>query len=68
MSIKIDLKSPEVAELAVMMCEASYGINRPEGMTAQQAFEAMEPECREGWRRAVFVALGYFTTKYQTRH
>lgn len=50
----------EEAELAVRMCEASYGLTRPAGYSAVQALEAMEEDCREGWRRAAQCALRYW--------
>jgi hypothetical protein len=51
----------DVAELAVRMCEASYGLRRPPGMTGSQALEAMESDCREGWLRAAHAAMDYWS-------
>jgi hypothetical protein len=48
------------AELAVRMCEASYGLCRPPGMNARQALAAMEDESREGWMRASVAAMEYW--------
>jgi hypothetical protein len=48
------------AELAVRMCEASYQLRRPPGSTAEQALDAMEPESRNGWRRAARTAMEYW--------
>lgn len=42
----------DAAELAVRMCEANYGIRRPEGATGAQALEAMDADCRAGWFRS----------------
>jgi hypothetical protein len=46
------------AELAIRMCEASYGLKRPMP-NAQAALEAMDDDCREGWQRAAIAALEY---------
>ncbi len=50
------------AELACRMCEASYRglLERPSGLTAEQALDAMEPEVRNGWRRAARAAMEYW--------
>ena len=48
------------AELAVRMCEASYGLARPDGLTAEQALDAMTAECRDGWHRAARAAMNYW--------
>lgn len=48
------------AELAVRMCEASYGLRRPPKSTAAQALDAMEPDSRNGWRRAARAAMTYW--------
>lgn len=55
-------------ELAVLMCEASCGLTRPQGMNGHEALEAMEPECREAWRRAAFVAISYLKPLLPTQH
>lgn len=47
------------AELAVRMCEASYGLVRPTP-SARAALNAMEPEVREVWLRAAHAAVGYW--------
>jgi hypothetical protein len=47
------------AELAVRMCEASYGQTRPPGATALEALLAMEEDSRDGWMRAAHVAMEY---------
>lgn len=47
-------------ELAVAMCEASYGLKRPEGLTAEETLAAMDPEPRAIWIRAAQVAAEYF--------
>jgi len=54
--MRIAVCDPE--ELAVRMCEASYGLKRPTP-DAKEALAAMEPECREGWLRAARIALIY---------
>lgn len=48
------------AELAVRMCEANYRLKRPAGHTAVQALEAMEEDCRDGWRRSAEAAMEYW--------
>lgn len=48
------------AELAVRMCEANYGLTRPNGMNGTEALDAMEPEVRAGWLRSARAALLYF--------
>jgi hypothetical protein len=48
------------AELAVRMCEASYGLRRPAHLTAAQALDAMDSDCREGWRRSAQAAMKYW--------
>lgn len=48
------------AELAIRMCEASYGLKRPPGLTAAQALDAMEDDSRDGWRRAAQAAMEYW--------
>ena len=53
LAIKVD-----AAELAVRMCEASYGLVRPMP-SAQIALDSMTPECREGWLRAAAAAVEY---------
>lgn len=47
------------AELAVRMCEASYGLTRPMP-SAVKALAAMEEDSRAGWIRAAAAALNYF--------
>ena len=47
------------AELAVRMCEASYGLTRPPGLSANEALAAMDRECSDGWTRAAVTALLY---------
>lgn len=47
-------------DLAVRMCEASYQIKRPDGMTAREAFAAMDEDVRDGWRRAAETAAAIF--------
>jgi hypothetical protein len=47
------------AELAIRMCEASYGLTRPMP-SAVAALAAMDEDCREGWRRAAHAATEYF--------
>jgi hypothetical protein len=51
----------DVAELAIRMCEANYGMRRPPGMTGSQALEAMESDVREGWLRSARAAMDYWT-------
>jgi hypothetical protein len=53
--------SIDEAELAVRMCEASYGLTRPKGYSATQALEAMDEDCREGWKRAARTAMRYWS-------
>jgi hypothetical protein len=48
------------AELAVRMCEASYQLKRPPGLTAVGALKAMEDDSRDGWRRAARAAMEYW--------
>jgi hypothetical protein len=48
------------AELAIRLCEANYGLRRPAGLTAEQALDAMEPECRDGWRASARAAMEYW--------
>lgn len=48
------------SELAVRMCEASYGLRRPSGMNGEQALNAMDGECRGGWLRAARAAMTYW--------
>jgi hypothetical protein len=56
--VPIDLK-----ELAVLMCEAAYGITRPPDLAdAGAAFDAMDKEPREGWLRAAQAAAEYLQT------
>jgi hypothetical protein len=47
------------AELAILMCEASYGLIRPVP-GAREALDAMDNECRGGWLRAAKAATDYF--------
>jgi hypothetical protein len=54
------IASIDEAELAVRLCEACYGLHRPPGMTVAQALAAMEPDSREGWRRAARAAMEYW--------
>lgn len=61
MIVEIDGK-----ELAVLMCEASYQIKRPANLTAEQAFDAMDDDVRDGWARAARVACEYITAKIST--
>ena len=56
--IKIIVEIDE-AELAVRMCEASYGLERPTP-SGKQALDAMATDCREGWLRAARAAIAYF--------
>lgn len=49
----------DAEELAIRMCEASYGLKRPMP-SAAHALAAMDDECREGWKRAARAALEYF--------
>lgn len=46
------------AELAIRMCEASYGLKRPTP-SAMEALAAMDEDCRDGWIRAANAALKY---------
>lgn len=63
--MKTKIVAIDQAELAVAMCEASYQLRRPEGMTAQDALEAMEADCRAGWLRAAKVAVDMFVAAMQ---
>ena len=56
-SILVEL---DQAELAVRLCEAAYGLERPPGMSAAAALAAMDPEPRAGWLRAAHTAVRYF--------
>lgn len=47
------------AEMAVRMCEASYGLKRPDGSSGREALDAMDEDCREGWLRAADAGLRY---------
>ena len=47
-------------ELAIRMCEASYNLKRPPGLTARQALNAMEDDSRDGWTRAANAAMEYW--------
>ena len=46
------------AELAIRMCEASYGLTRP-CPDPIEALAAMDEDCRNGWMRAAEAALQY---------
>jgi hypothetical protein len=46
------------AELAIRMCEASYGLKRPTP-NAATALAAMDEDCRDGWLRAADAALHF---------
>lgn len=48
------------AELAIRMCEASYGLVRPMP-DAREALEAMDEDCRDGWLRAAQAAIDYLS-------
>lgn len=48
------------AELAVRLCEANYGLQRPEGLTAEDALEALELGVRAAWIRSADAAAAYF--------
>jgi hypothetical protein len=54
-------------ELAVRMCEAGYGLARPDGMSAKEALDAMEIDCREGWKRAALAAMAYWRDCIENR-
>jgi hypothetical protein len=58
--VKAKFAPISIAELAVRMCEASYGLRRPPEMTGGQALEEMEPDCRDGWLRAAHAAMNYW--------
>ena len=45
------------AELAVVMCEAVYGVLRPTNMTVREALDDMDADCRDGWIRAARAAI-----------
>lgn len=49
------------AELAVRLCEANYGLKRPEGLSARAALDAMDDEVRAAWRRSAVAAMEYLT-------
>lgn len=48
------------AELAIRLCEASYGIKRPMA-NPRAALAAMDEDCRNGWLRAARAAFDYFS-------
>lgn len=45
-------------EMAIRMCEASYGLTRPTA-SAADALAAMDEDCRDGWLRAAAAGLHY---------
>ncbi|MBG0809872.1 hypothetical protein IY145_10825 [Methylosinus sp. H3A] len=49
----------DVAELAIRLCEANYGLVRPTP-DAGEALAAMEPECSSAWLRSAEAAANYF--------
>lgn len=49
----------DMAELAVRMVEANYGLKRPKGSSGIAALAAMDDEAREGWLRSAKVAAEY---------
>lgn len=49
----------DIAELAVRMCEANYGLTRPMA-DATLALEAMNDAPRRAWLRSAEAAAAYF--------
>lgn len=48
------------AELAVRLCEAQYGLKRPQGSSAREALDGMDEEVRLAWLRSAKAAADYF--------
>ncbi len=48
------------AELAVRMCEASFGMKRPTGATAAQALNGIDDDVRDLWLKAARAAMEYW--------
>jgi len=50
----------EEAELICRMIEASIGLRRPSGATAEQALEKLKPEDITPWKKAAHAAMDYW--------
>lgn len=48
------------ADLAVTIAEGMFGLERPEGMSAEDALKQFSPELRESLLAAALNALDYF--------